>query len=105
MATADDVQSLIVAVLVRIKQSTIGKTTCTGFIIRRFVELSLADTVPDHSKLWRFRNKLNKENLREKLIAKIDEQLSEKSLYVKSGEINIVDASVIQSTEIVQIKA
>ncbi len=66
-------------------------------LFRRFVELCLADTVPDHSTLWRFRNKLDKENLREKLLAEINEQLSEKSLYIKSGEISIVDASVIQA--------
>ena len=71
------------------------KQIARDLLFRRFVGLSLADTVPDHSTLWRFRNKLDKEALREKLLAEINEQLSEKSLYIKSGEISIVDASVI----------
>ena len=73
------------------------KQIARDLLFRRFVGLSLADTVPDHSTLWRFRHKLDKETLREKLLAEINEQLSEKSLYIKSGEISIVDASVIQA--------
>ena len=40
------------------------KQIARDLLFRRFVGLSLADTVPDHSTLWRFRNKLDKENLR-----------------------------------------
>lgn len=73
------------------------KQLARDLLFRRFVSLSLADSVPDHSTLWRFRNKLDKEKLREKLLTEINEQLSEKSVYIKNGEISIVDASVIQA--------
>lgn len=73
------------------------KQLARDLLFRRFVGLSLAERVPDHSTLWRFRNKLDKEDLREELLTEINAQLSEQSLYIKSGEISIVDASVIKA--------
>lgn len=66
-------------------------------LFRRFVGLGMADSVPDHSTLWRFRNNPAMENLQGSLLKEINDQLAEKSLYVKSGAISIVDASVIQA--------
>jgi IS5 family transposase len=66
-------------------------------LFRRFVGLGLADSVPDHSTLWRFRNHPNMEKLQDALLKEINDQLAGKSLYVKSGAISIVDASVIQA--------
>lgn len=66
-------------------------------LFRRFVGLSLADSVPDHSTLWRFRNHQSMEKLQDALLKEINDQLAEKSLYVKTGAISIVDASVIQA--------
>lgn len=66
-------------------------------LFRRFVGLSLADSVPDHSTLWRFRNHPSMEKLQDALLKEINDQLAEKSLYVKTGAISIVDASVIQA--------
>ncbi len=73
------------------------KQIARDLVFRRFIGLSLAESVPDHSTLWRFRNKLDSLNLRETLLAEINEQLSEKTLYIKSGEISIVDARVINA--------
>lgn len=66
-------------------------------LFRRFVGLSLADSVPDHSTLWRFRNNPSVVNLQSAILAEINEQLAKKSLYIKAGAISIVDASVIQA--------
>jgi len=38
--------------------------------------LSLADSVPDHSTIWRFRQLLETENLMDSLLAEINRQLS-----------------------------
>lgn len=81
----------------RLSDPQLEKQIARDLLFRRFVGLSLADTVPDHSTLWRFRNKLDTENLREKLLEEINEQLNEKSVYVKSGGISIIDASVVQA--------
>lgn len=66
-------------------------------LFRRFVGLSLSQSVPDHSTLWRFRNKPEVQALQESFLHEVNQQLSEKGLYIKQGEISIVDASVIQA--------
>ena len=37
-------------------------------MFRRFIGLSLSEAVPDHSTIWRFRNRLHTENLLDSLI-------------------------------------
>ena len=64
---------------------------------RRFVGLSLAGSVPDHSSIWRFRQLLEKQGLMDSLLAEINRQLSIQGLYIRAGEISIIDASVIQA--------
>lgn len=66
-------------------------------VFRRFVGLGFADSVPDHSTLWRFRNHPTMKKLQEDLLREINEQLAEKSLFIKAGAISIVDATVIQA--------
>jgi IS5 family transposase len=60
-------------------------------LFRRFVGLSLADSVPDHSSIWRFRQLLEKQGLMDSLLAEINRQLSSKGVYIRAGEISIVD--------------
>jgi len=66
-------------------------------LFRRFVGLSLAGSVPDHSSIWRFRQLLEKQGLIASLLAEINRQLSIQGLYIRAGEISIIDASVIQA--------
>jgi IS5 family transposase len=66
-------------------------------LFRRFVGLSLADSVPDHSSIWRFRQLLEKQGLMDSLLAEINRQLSIQRVYIHAGEISIIDASVIQA--------
>ena len=67
-------------------------------LFRRFVGLGLDQSVPDHSTLWRFRQKLA-DGLWDTLLQEINAQLSIQQLYIKAGEISIVDASVIQAKQ------
>jgi len=73
------------------------KLLVRDLLFRRFVGLSLADSVPDHSTIWRFRQLLEKEDLMDSLLAEINRQLSIQGLYILAGEISIIDASVIQA--------
>lgn len=68
-------------------------------LFRRFVGLDISESVPDHSTFWRFRKKLEELELMEDLLNEINTQLSEQSLYIKSGEVSIVDASVIEAKQ------
>lgn len=73
------------------------KQLARDLLFRRFVGISLSQSVPDHSTFWRFRNKPEVQALQAIFLAEVNEQLSEKGLYIKSGEISIVDASVIKA--------
>jgi IS5 family transposase len=73
------------------------KLLARDLLFRRFVGLSLSESVPDHSTIWRFRNLLEKESLNERLLDEVNLQLGDKGLLIRGGEISIVDASVIQA--------
>ena len=60
---------------------------------RRFVGLALADPVPDHSTLSRFRSELVRRGLSEALLAELNRQLDAKDLMVKAG--TLIDASLV----------
>jgi IS5 family transposase len=60
---------------------------------RRFVGLALADPVPDHSTLSRFRSELSRRGLAEPLLAELNRQLDARGLMVKAG--TLIDASLV----------
>jgi transposase, IS5 family len=62
---------------------------------RRFVGLALADPVPDHSTLSRFRSELVRRGLAEPLLAELNRQLETRGLMVKSG--TLIDASLVEA--------
>jgi len=62
----------------------------------KFTNLSITDSIPDHSTICRFRNTLNDLNLFERLFLIINNQLEKQKLLIKKG--GIVDASVISSS-------
>jgi len=75
------------------------KQLARDLLFRRFIGLSLSEGVPDHSTLWRFRNLLDKARLLEPLLMEINRQLSVQGLLIKTGEISIVDATVIEAKQ------
>ena len=60
-------------------------------MFRRFINLGLSEGVPDHSTIWRFRNNLTKQGLLDALLLEVNRQLSAKGLYIKTGEVSIVE--------------
>ena len=75
------------------------KQLARDLLFRRFIELDLSEAVPDHCTFWRFRKRLEKEQLLEKLLNAVNQQLSGLGLYIKQGEVSIVDASVIEAKQ------
>lgn len=61
----------------------------------QFVGLQLEDDVPDHSIISRFRSELTRQDGFEKIFEKINSQLEEKELIVKTGA--IVDATITET--------
>jgi transposase, IS5 family len=62
---------------------------------RRFAGLPLAESVPDHRSLWRFREQLAKRGLAERMLAEINRQLDAKGLILRKG--TLIDASIIEA--------
>jgi IS5 family transposase len=75
------------------------KQLARDLLFRRFVGLDIAESVPDHSTFWRFRQILEKKQLMAALLLEINQQLSEQGLYIQSGEVSIIDASVIEAKQ------
>ncbi len=62
---------------------------------QRFAGLSLEDETPDHSTIWRFRERLTKNGLIEQLFAELSRQLDGRGLLIKQG--TLIDASMVTS--------
>lgn len=62
---------------------------------QRFAGLSLEDETPDHSTIWRFRERLTKDGLMERLFAELSRQLDARGLLIKQG--TLIDASMVTS--------
>ncbi len=60
-----------------------------------FVGMSAEDETPDHTTIWRFRERLAKDGLIEPLFAELLRQLAERGLVVKAG--TLIDASLVPS--------
>jgi len=75
------------------------KQLARDLMFRRFINLGLSEGVPDHSTVWRFRNTLTKQGLLDTLLSEVNQQLSAKGLYIKAGEVSIVDATVIEAKQ------
>ena len=73
------------------------KQLARDLVFKRFVDLSLDESVPDHSTIWRFRNRLENEGLFEQLLNEVNEQLAAQRLIITQGTVSIVDATVIEA--------
>jgi transposase, IS5 family len=62
---------------------------------RRFIGLSLTEQVPDHSTLWRFRERLAQSGLAERAFTTIAGQIERAGFVLKRG--TLIDASLIRS--------
>jgi IS5 family transposase len=62
---------------------------------RRFCGIPLDEETPDHASIWRFRQRIDKLGLSEKLLAEVNRQLDARGLVVKRG--TLVDATIISA--------
>lgn len=83
----------------RLSDPALEKQLARDLLFRRFIQLGLSEGVPDHTTLWRFRNRLEKTGLYERLLEVINQQLSRRGLLIRSGEVSIIDASVIEAKQ------
>ena len=62
------------------------KQLARDLLFRRFIGLSISESVPDHSTLWRFHQLLEKQSLMNALLRAINDQLAEQDFYTKTAE-------------------
>ena len=55
----------------------------------------MAESVPDHSSVWRFREQLAKRGLAERLLAEVNRQLDAKGLILRRG--TLIDATILEA--------
>lgn len=83
----------------KLSDPALEKQLARDLLFRRFIDLDISESVPDHSTLWRFRQLLTSLSLMDALFEEINTQLIEQSLYIQSGEVSIIDASVIEAKQ------
>ena len=62
---------------------------------RRFAAIPLAESVPDHSSIWRFREELVRRDLAARLLAEVNRQLDTKGLILRRG--TLIDATILEA--------
>ena len=92
-------KALLLQVWYSLSDPAIEKQLARDLLFRRFVDLSISESVPDHSTFWRFRNLLEEQNLYEVLLTNINQQLTDQGLLIKQGTVSIIDASVIEAKQ------
>lgn len=63
-----------------------------------FTGFALGDELPNESTFCRFRNRLQRMGLEQKLFDEINRQLSDRGLFIKEATTAVVDATVIESS-------
>jgi len=68
---------------------------CDRLSFQRFLGLSMQDSVPDETRICRFRNMLAQADLGERLFGLLEEQLDAKGLLVRRG--SLIDATLVKA--------
>lgn len=82
-----------------LSDTQLEKQLARDLMFRRFVGLGLDDAIPDHSSIWRFRQKISEEGRLEYLLERLNQGLTEAGLYMQAGRISIIDATVIEAKQ------
>lgn len=88
-------KALVLQSLYGLSDRELEEALCDRLSFRRFCGLSLADSVPDHTVLCRFRNELSAGGHVERLFGELDRQLDKAGLVLKRG--TMLDATLIAS--------
>jgi len=88
-------RALLLAQLYDLSDAALEEALNDRVSFRRFVGLPLDATMPDHTTLCRFRNRLIETGLMDKLFAEFNKQLEVSGLILKHG--TMVDATLVEA--------
>lgn len=88
---------LLLQKLYTLSDPAMEKQLVRDLLFKRFVGLSLTDTTPDHSTIWRYHKHLGELNLIDQLFAEVFHQLKAQHIIIKTGSVSIIDASIVEA--------
>lgn len=91
-------RALLLAQLYDLSDAALEEALNDRVSFRRFVGLPLDATMPDHTTLCRFRNRLIEAGLMDKLFAEFNKQLEVSGLILKRG--TMVDATLVEAATV-----
>lgn len=92
-------KGLLLQVWYKLSDPGLEKQLARDLLFRRFAGLDIAQSVPDHTTIWRFRQLIESEELMKPLMDEVTRQLADQSLLIQQGEVSIIDASVIEAKQ------
>ena len=81
----------------KLSDPALEKKLARDLLFHWFTGFDFAESVPDYSIFWRFRQTLEKLRLMDGLLTEINHQLSDQSLTIKLEEVSTIDASIIEA--------
>lgn len=90
------VKALLLQAMYGLSDRELEEALADRLSFRRFCGLALADAVPDHSVLNRFRNRLVADGLDARMFAELDRQLEKAGVILKRG--TMLDATLIPAS-------
>jgi IS5 family transposase len=91
-------KALLLQSLYGLSDRELEEALCDRLSFRRFVGLSLEETIPDHTVLNRFRNRLIEAALLDQLFNELDRQLEAAGVILKRG--TMLDATLIEAVSV-----
>jgi len=88
---------LLLQIWYKLSDVQMEKQLARDLMFRRFTALSLDAPTPDHSTIWRFREKLVRHELLDPLLSNLNDQLVKKRIKIKQGSVAIIDATLIRA--------
>ena len=76
-------KGLLLQIWYKLGDSSLEKQLARDLLFKRFVGLDTAESVPDHTTIWRFRQLMESEGLMKPLLDEVTSQLADQSLYIR----------------------
>ncbi len=92
-------KALLLQTWYNLSDVALEKQLARDLMFKRFVGLSLSDTIPDHATIWRFREQLKQQQLMPKLLQTINRQMQQQGIMIMTGSVSIIDATITEAKQ------
>lgn len=92
-------RGLLIGIWYRLSDEQLEGSMARDLLFRKFCRFELDENTPDAGTFGRFRQRLVKHDLWEKLLGEVNRQLENKNIIMTEGRINIIDATPIEAAQ------